>query len=69
MCIVGIQTDSTIPSLDATLGWMKSLGAEELPTAFEEAELDYFGHHNFDKRTENAPEPVKGKNHVEWAPA
>lgn len=33
VCMVGIESDSTIPSLDATLGWIKTLAAKELPTS------------------------------------
>lgn len=33
VCTVGIESDSTIPSMDATLGWIKSLAAKELPTS------------------------------------
>lgn len=66
VCRLGIESDSVIPSLDATLSWIKSVGTAELPTNFEESELDYFGHHNYDTKAEHAGDPVKGKHHTEW---
>lgn len=39
VCRIGIDSDSVIPSIDATLGWIKAMGGEDLPTNFEEAEL------------------------------
>ncbi len=33
VCTIGIESDSTIPSMDATLGWIKSLATKELPTS------------------------------------
>jgi 6-phosphogluconate dehydrogenase len=35
----------------------------------EEAELDYFGAHNFDLKAEEPGKPVKGSHHFEWRPA
>ena len=35
----------------------------------EEAELDYFGAHMFDLKTEGPGKPEKGSHHFEWKPA
>lgn len=35
-----VETDAVAPALSATLEWMKSVGARDLPTDFEEMELD-----------------------------
>jgi 6-phosphogluconate dehydrogenase len=43
-----------------------------LPTSFYEAELDYFGSHMFDKRSDKSKDvkkPMEGKHHFEWKPA
>lgn len=38
--------------------------------SFYEAELDYFGHHMFDKKGEEEIEgPTEGKHYYEWKPA
>ncbi|KAI9821061.1 MAG: hypothetical protein M1827_003794 [Pycnora praestabilis] len=41
----------------------------DLPTQFYEAQLDYFGKHMFDLKSEPAGEPETGKHHYEWKPA
>lgn len=35
-----IETDAVAPALGATLEWLKAVGGENLPTDFEEMELD-----------------------------
>ncbi|EXJ86035.1 hypothetical protein A1O1_06404 [Capronia coronata CBS 617.96] len=64
-----LEADAYIPSLSATLEYYKYSGSTELPTQFMEAELDYFGEHSFDLKSEGPGEPVKGKHHYEWKPA
>ncbi|KAI9847678.1 MAG: hypothetical protein M1837_001926 [Sclerophora amabilis] len=64
-----VEVNAIIPSLSATLDWLKYSGNVDLPTSFYEAELDFFGKHMFDLRSENAGEPVTGKHHFEWKPA
>jgi 6-phosphogluconate dehydrogenase len=39
----GVQENAVVPSMSATLEWLKYMGNLELPTQFYEAELDYFG--------------------------
>jgi 6-phosphogluconate dehydrogenase len=64
-----LDVDAYIPSLSATLEFYKYSSSTELPTQFMEAELDYFGEHSFDLKSEGPGEPVKGKHHYEWKPA
>ena len=66
---LGIELNAIIPSLSATLDYLKIMTDTELPTQFYEAQLDYFGKHMFDLKTEGAGKPVAGKHHFEWKPA
>ena len=63
---MGVETNSIIPSLSATLEYLKFSTNTILPTQFYEAQLDYFGKHMFDLKTEPAGEPLTGKHHFEW---
>lgn len=65
----GVESNAVIPSLSATLEYLKFSAGTVLPTKFYEAELDYFGKHMFDLTSEPAGKPVKGKHHFEWKPA
>jgi 6-phosphogluconate dehydrogenase len=56
-----VESDVNVPSLSATLEWIKYIGRKELPTQFMEAELDLFGAHSFDLKGENAEGVKKGK--------
>jgi len=62
--------DQVIPSLSASLEYIKYMTSTDLPTSFYEAELDYFGSHMYDKKGDD-PEgkPETGKHHFEWKPA
>jgi 6-phosphogluconate dehydrogenase len=65
-----IEADACVPSLSATLEWLKYSSSTDLPTQFMEAQLDYFGAHNYDLKSEPIKEGVqKGKNHFEWKQA
>ena len=66
---MGVETNAIIPSLSATLEYLKYSVNTVLPTQFYEAQLDYFGKHMFDLKSEPAGEPVTGKHHYEWKPA
>jgi len=66
VCKISLESDSITPALDATLSWLKQAGCDSLPTNFEEAELDYFGDHQYDTKDEAALDPKKGKHHTEW---
>ena len=65
-----VEADTYIPTLSATLEYYKYSGSLELPTQFMEAQLDYFGGHNFDLKSEGIiPGTAQGKEHFEWKPA
>ncbi|SLM35280.1 6-phosphogluconate dehydrogenase [Lasallia pustulata] len=65
----GVEANAVIPSLSATLEYLKYSGNTILPTSFYEAELDYFGKHMFDLTSDAAGKPVTGKHHFEWKKA
>lgn len=60
-----------MPSMSATLDWLKYMGNLKLPTQFYEAELDYFGKHMFDSKSDDVDPgvPQTGKRHFEWKKA
>ncbi|KAH6682749.1 6-phosphogluconate dehydrogenase [Halenospora varia] len=64
----GVERNAVIPSMSATLEYLKYSGNLELPTQFYEAELDYFGKHMFDSKSMDAGpgKPETGKHHFEW---
>ncbi|KAL8879216.1 MAG: hypothetical protein Q9198_003131 [Flavoplaca austrocitrina] len=62
----GVEHDAIIPSLSATLEFLKYSTNTILPTQFYEAQLDYFGKHMFDLKSEGAGKPETGKHHFEW---
>jgi 6-phosphogluconate dehydrogenase len=67
-----VETDQVAPAMSATLEYFKIASGTDLPTSFYEAELDYFGSHMFDKRSDTDPQvkkPMEGKHHFEWKPA
>lgn len=66
---MGVQTNAIIPSLSASLEYLKYSVNMVLPTQFYEAQLDYFGKHMFDLKSEPAGEPETGRHHYEWKPA
>ena len=66
---MGIETNAIIPSLSATLEYLKYTTSVNLPTQFCEAQMDFFGKHMFDLKSEPAPDPITGKHHFEWKPA
>ncbi|KAL8873860.1 MAG: hypothetical protein Q9174_000740 [Haloplaca sp. 1 TL-2023] len=61
-----VQHNSIVPSLSATLEFLKYSTNTVLPTQFYEAQLDYFGKHMFDLKSEGAGKPETGKHHFEW---
>lgn len=64
-----VETDQIVPTLSATLEYLKYSTNLELPTSFYEAELDYFGKHMYDRKDEPSRAPETGKHHFEWKPA
>jgi 6-phosphogluconate dehydrogenase len=67
----GVEGNAVTPSMSATLEYLKYSGNLELPTSFYEAELDYFGKHMYDSKSqdEGPGKPETGKHHFEWKPA
>lgn len=64
-----IEADLNVPTLGATLEYYKYSGYTDMPTSFQEAQLDYFGEHMYDLKSEGPGEPETGKHHFEWKPA
>ena len=62
----GVENNSIMPSISASLEFLKFSANTILPTQFYEAQLDYFGKHMFDLKSEPAGEAVTGKHHFEW---
>ena len=48
----GVEVDAHVPCLSATLEYLKYSGSTDLPTNFTEAQLDCFGAHGFDLKSE-----------------
>lgn len=66
----GLEKNAIVPSMSATLEYLKYMGNLELPTQFYEAELDYFGKHMYDSKSDKGPGEAKtGTHHYEWKPA
>lgn len=66
------RTDQHIPSLSASLEYLKYCGGRMLPTAFMEAQMDFFGAHSYDRPGVLGEDPgkvKKGAHHYEWRPA
>lgn len=61
-----VEHNAIVPSLSATLEFLKYSTNTILPTQFYEAQLDYFGKHMFDLKSEPAGKPETGKHHFEW---
>ncbi|KAJ5189436.1 Fibritin/6-phosphogluconate dehydrogenase C-terminal extension [Penicillium cf. griseofulvum] len=68
----GTKFDQYIPALSATLEYLKYEGGLGLPTKFMEAQMDYFGAHNYNRPGIPGEDPGlvhKGPHHYEWLPA
>ncbi|KAL7417270.1 6-phosphogluconate dehydrogenase [Mrakia frigida] len=64
-----LETDAVAPALSATLEWVKAVGGKDLPTNFEEMQLDTFGAHRYDVKSEFVEGTEKGPYHTEFIPA
>lgn len=60
-----LKADAHIPCLGATLEYLKYIGNTDLPTAFTEAQLDSFGAHGYDLKSEPVRHLLKGKSRRE----
>ncbi|KAF2093796.1 6-phosphogluconate dehydrogenase C-terminal domain-like protein [Rhizodiscina lignyota] len=68
--LAATEADHIVPSLSASLEYIKYETNTNLPTQFYEAELDLFGKHMFDKKDEpDTGGPTEGRHHFEWKPA
>lgn len=56
----GVELDAHIPCLSATLEYLKYSGSTDLPTSFSEAQLDCFGAHGFDLKSDPIGSLSKG---------
>ena len=57
-----VESDWYVPAMSATLEYLKYESAKEgLPTGFMEAQMDFFGAHNFDLKGQDSGKPVTGK--------
>ena len=64
--VTAIEHGAHVPALSASLEYFKYMSSSELPTKFMEAQLDYFGAHAYDLKSEHAMEIKKGAHHYEW---
>lgn len=64
-----VEADACVPALSGTLEYLKYATVAQGPTQFMEAELDYFGAHMFDLKSEPAGGAETGKHHFGWKPA
>ncbi|KAI1312820.1 6-phosphogluconate dehydrogenase [Xylaria venustula] len=64
-----IEADLFVPSISQTLEYYKYETSVHLPTQFMEAQLDYFGSHMYEAKTDPMRGPEKGEHHYEWKPA
>ncbi|OCF41600.1 6-phosphogluconate dehydrogenase (decarboxylating) [Kwoniella heveanensis CBS 569] len=67
LCRIALDTDAVAPALNASLDYLKQVNCKTLPTSFEEMELDYFGHHNYDIRGKTEKGSKKGNYHTEFS--
>ncbi|PNP61316.1 hypothetical protein FNYG_14002 [Fusarium nygamai] len=65
----GLKADAHLPCLSATLEYLKYIGGTDLPTCFSEAQLDSFGAHGFDLKSEPVRHLLKGNHHETWSGA
>lgn len=69
LVVDAVRLDAYVPALSASLEYLKYSVSTDLPTSFQEAQLDFFGSHMYDLKSEGPGEPVVGKHHFEWRPA
>ena len=67
--LIALEYGAHVPALSASLEYFKYVSSTDLPTKFMEAELDYFGAHAYDLKSEHAMDIKKGPHHYEWKKA
>ena len=68
----GTESDNYVPSMSASLEYLKYCGGIMLATQFMEAQMDFFGAHAYDRKGVPGEDPgraKKGAHHYEWRPA
>ncbi|KAL1297485.1 hypothetical protein AAFC00_005006 [Neodothiora populina] len=65
--IAGLEVNAHLPCLGASLEYLKYMSCETLPTNFMEAQLDCFGAHGYDLKTEPVRRFAKGPHHSDWS--
>ena len=63
----GLEADAHLPGLGSTLDYLKYSGSTDLPTCFMEAQLDAFGAHGYELKSEKNGNMAKGKHHSNWS--
>ena len=58
----GLKANAHLPCLSSTLEYLKYIGGTDLPTCFTEAQLDSFGAHGFDLKSEPIRHLSKGSS-------
>jgi 6-phosphogluconate dehydrogenase len=69
IALKAMEVDAVVPSMSASLEYLKHTGSTDLPTQFMEAQMDYFGAHMFDMKSAEPGKPITGEHHFEWKPA
>ncbi|UJR37739.1 hypothetical protein I4U23_030434 [Adineta vaga] len=67
--LLAIEYGAHVPALVASLEYFKYMSSTDLPTTFMEAQLDFFGAHSYDLKSEHAMNIKKGPHHYEWKEA
>lgn len=62
MVHLGLSNNLPRPALSASLEYFKYCAGKHLPSMLMEAQLDYFGAHSYDLKSEGAGEVKKGKS-------
>lgn len=65
--LLSIGADACVPALSATLDYLKYSGSTNLPTSFVEAQLDAFGAHGYQLKSEPYEALAKGRYHDSWS--
>jgi 6-phosphogluconate dehydrogenase len=70
--LTAIEQDYNVPTLVATLEYVKYIGSDRLVSAqFQESLLDAFGAHGYDRWDVEGEDPgktKKGAQHYDWLP-
>ncbi|KAJ9626234.1 hypothetical protein H2203_003866 [Taxawa tesnikishii (nom. ined.)] len=67
--IAGLEFNAHMPCLSASLEYLKYMACTNLPTSFMEAQLDCFGAHGYDLKSEVVQRFAKGRHHNSWSVA